>query len=354
MVRLTWLQFRVQTFVVLAALALVAIAVVLTEPQLAHIRSLVATPCETPGSCVPALIAASSTDIPLQMLLSGTMLAAPALLGIFWGAPLVARELESGTFRLIWTQSVSRRRWLAVKLGVVGLASAAAAGLLSLLVTWWFGPIDLVNANRFDPAVFDVRGIVPVGYALFAFAVGVTAGVLIPRVLPAMAVSLAVYVGVRVVMTFWVRPHLLPPVRQRLPFVMAPGIGMARTTTGLALIAPTPKLPNAWVYANVVVDQTGHAPSTAFLQSACPSLAGGLSGAGPIAQVGGAHTAPGPGARPGLQACVSAVAARFHQVVTYQPADRYWVFQGIETAIYVGLGLLLAGLCLWWVQRRVA
>ena len=131
----------------------------------------------------------------------------PALIGVFWGAPLVARELETGTYRLAWNQSVTRTRWLAVKLGLIGLAAMAAAGLLSLMVTWWSSPIDQALAargpqraqrrNRFAPLLFGARGIVPIGYAAFAFALGVTVGVLIRRTLPAMATTLAVFVAVR-------------------------------------------------------------------------------------------------------------------------------------------------------------
>ena len=377
MVRLTWLQFRLQTAVALAALAAVALAVALTGPQLAHVYATVVAPClaraaGNPGSCGFTVTAFIHSDAPLQTVLRDAVLAAPALLGIFWGAPLVARELESGTFRLVWTQSVTRWRWLAVKLGVLGLASAAVAGLLSLLVTWWFGPIDRVNAsviywqgpinldlNRFDPPVFDTRGIVPIGCALFAFALGVTAGALIPRILPAMAITLPLFIGGRVAAT-WIRPHLMAPVRQSLAFVWGPGAGIAQgsTGTGFFAIPPTPNLPNAWVYANVLVDRAGQEPSGQFLRSACPALTVDIPGA--VGSVGGgaatSTAAPGPGGPTGEQihACVSAIAAQFHQVVTYQPADRYWVFQGIETAIYVGLALLLAGLCLWWLQRRVA
>lgn len=103
----------------------------------------------------------------------------PGILGIFWGAPLLAREVETGTFRLAWTQSVTRTRWLAIKLAVIALTSMALAGLLALMLTWWASPIDTVNMNRFAPGVFDQRGIVAIGYAAFAFALGVTAGVLI-------------------------------------------------------------------------------------------------------------------------------------------------------------------------------
>ena len=114
---------------------------------------------------------------------------APALIGLFFGAPLIARELETGTFRLAWTQSVTRRRWLAVKLGLVGLAAMAFGGLLTWMVDWWASPIDAANQNRFGLANFGFHGVAPIGYAAFAFALGATAGVLLRRTVPAMAVD---------------------------------------------------------------------------------------------------------------------------------------------------------------------
>ncbi len=73
---------------------------------------------------------------------------APALIGIFWGAPLIARELETGTFRLAWNQSVSRARWTAVKLGLIGFAAVATAGLLSLMIGWWAARSTRRSATR--------------------------------------------------------------------------------------------------------------------------------------------------------------------------------------------------------------
>ena len=124
------------------------------------------------------------------------VLVVPGLLGIFWGAPLLARELETGTFRLAWTQSISRSRWTLTKLGLLGLASMAAAGLSSLFVTWWASPLDQIGAGPFT--TFDQRGLVPVGYALFAFALGVAVGAaLIHRTLPAMGATLVAFVALR-------------------------------------------------------------------------------------------------------------------------------------------------------------
>ena len=129
-------------------------------------------------------------DLFLQTLLSNVlMLLLPALIGVFWAAPLVARELETGTYRLVWTQSVPRTRWLTAKLAVAGLAGLVATGVLTVLVTWWYGPIDEVNSNQFSPAVFGGRDLVPVGYAAFAFGLGVLAGVVSRRTLTAMSIK---------------------------------------------------------------------------------------------------------------------------------------------------------------------
>ncbi len=139
------------------------------------------------------------------------MLAIQVLTGIFWGAPLLARELENGTYRLVWTQSITRTHWLATKITLVGLASIAVAELLSVMVSCWFSPIDEVNMKRLAQGVFDERGIVAIGYAAFAFALAVTAGALIRRTLPAMAATLIAFVGVRLIVTYWLRPNLISP-----------------------------------------------------------------------------------------------------------------------------------------------
>jgi hypothetical protein len=127
-----------------------------------------------------------------------------------------------------------------VKLGLVGLAAMVTAGLLSLMVTWWAGPIDhaasLADGSvqvaaggaaglhgsffvlaRLEPVIFAARGVAPLGYGPFAFALGVTAGVLLRRTLPALAVTLAVFVVIQVLVPNLVRPHLIQPVHVTTP-----------------------------------------------------------------------------------------------------------------------------------------
>jgi hypothetical protein len=338
MTRFTWLQARTQTMVTFAALIIVAAVLASTGPHLAHLYDTSVASCTAnrgpAATCVNPVVAA----YPLLQQLGTVLVAVPALTGIFWGAPLVARELETGTFRLAWTQSVTRTRWLAVKLGAIGLSSMAVAGLLSLMVTWWSSPIDRVNLNRFGSEMFGERGITPIGYAAFAFTFGVAAGLLIRRTLPAMAATLVAFVGARLAITYWVRPHLAAPVRASLALNAATLHGFGQGPSGPSVIA-SPNLPDAWIYSNLIVDKSGHAPTTQFLEAACPSL--------------GAVRRPGPQSQADYQACLAKVAAKFHEAVTYQPASRYWPFQWYETSIFVGLALILTGLCFWWIRHRL-
>ena len=233
MIWLTWRQFRAQTVVAAGALAVLAVAFAVTGPQLVHLYDTTVATCQAQHDCQ---IADQCVRVPGQRPAephpASSMLVVPALIGIFWGAPLIARELETGTHRLAWTQSVTRGRWLAVKLGLAGLASVATAGLLSLMVTWWSSPFDRVGVDRLDPSMFGQRGIAPVGYAAFAFALGVTAGVLIRRTVPAMAVTLAVFAAVQAAFELRIRFHLITPAS---PHVSAQhGLGDALGTGGPA------------------------------------------------------------------------------------------------------------------------
>jgi ABC-2 family transporter protein len=143
----------------------------------------------------------------------------PALAGLFWGAPLVARELEHGTHRLVWTQGVTRLRWATVKLGLVGAGVVLVAVAYALLVGWWIAPLNDATGYRFTWLFFDQQGPVLVAYALFAVALGVLAGTLTRKVLPAMAVTLGGYLATRVLVALMVRPRFLPQRRRTYPVV---------------------------------------------------------------------------------------------------------------------------------------
>jgi ABC-type transport system involved in multi-copper enzyme maturation permease subunit len=354
---LTWRQFRVQAAV--AAIFLVAAAVVLgiTGEHLRDLyNSLGIAACDAHGSstssrsiathCATAYATFGSSESTLRNLLGPLLLAIPLITGMFWGAPLLARELENGTYRLAWTQGVTRTRWLATKITLVGLASIVVAALFSLMVSWWFSPIDKVNMNRLTPGVFDERGIVAIGYAAFAFALAVAAGALIRRTLPAMATTLVAFVGVRLLMTYLVRPHLVAPSHTATALQSASIMGFESGPSSAMFVARDPTIPDAWVLSSRIVDKAGHTATAQslhrFLQLACPNV-----GAPPAA--GG-----GAGNEEAFNTCVRQLSTTFHLAVTYQPASRYWPLQASESAIFLGLALILVSFCFWWVRRRLS
>ncbi|HEY3951903.1 MAG TPA: ABC transporter permease [Streptosporangiaceae bacterium] len=351
MIQLAWRQFRTQAVVAYGLLAVIAVVLVITGVQLVHYYDSYVATCGAHGDCSPAQTAFLARDHIVQAALGPVLLVLPALIGMFWGAPLIARELETGTFRLAWTQSMTRGRWLTVKLVMLGLASMAVTGLLSLAVTWWFSRMDQLNLNRFTPGVFEDRGIVPIGYAAFAFALGVAAGVLIRRTVPAMAATLLPYAGARLAVAFWVRPHLMTPLRSTAPLSLGgPGKG-------------TPN-PSDWLLSSQTLNRAGQVigqnggiivghnmqeisfqprPGGVWLAGAgrCPNIpAGTTMGRGsPVGRSGA------------LQTCIDKLGV--HQQLVYQPISRYWAFQGYETGIFLAAAAVLAGFCLWWVRRRL-
>ena len=256
MIRLSWRQFRAQAIVAAGLLVAIAVVLIATRSHLTYLYNIYAkaqAACKASRDCRDVSINLSQLDKLLELL--GTALVAlPALVGAFWGAPLIAREFEAGTHRLAWTQSVSRTRWLAAKLGVVGLGSVLVTGLLSLMVTWWSSPIDRAHPSRFGSGMFGERNIAPIGYAAFGFALGVAAGLLIRRTLPAMAATLFGVLAVRIAFTYAVRPKLFTPVRKAVA-LNPDTTGFGSNNGGPQTLFPNPPdLPNAWLYSTRVVD----------------------------------------------------------------------------------------------------
>lgn len=350
MTRFAWLQFRNQAAVAFAALLIVAVVAIVTGPHIVHLYDKNIVDCAANGNCDAARETFLNNDRLLRGWFGVLVIAVPGLIGLFWGAPLVARELEAGTYRLVWTQSVTRSRWLAGKLAVVGLTSMAVAGILSLTLTWWASPFDTVDANRFSPTMFDQRGLVAIGFTAFAFVLGVTAGVLIRRTLPAMAVTLVAFVAARLAVVHWLRPRFMAPAH-RASALVPRSTGFGSSNSGAATLQPAePNIPNAWILKTRIVDHAGHGITNSFLSHACPNLGPGkpvMHGSGESGPV----PAP-PGARNALKECVTKVAEKYHVVTTYQPARRFWAFQWYELAIYLAAALILSGICFWLIRRR--
>jgi hypothetical protein len=341
---LTWRQFRPQAITTLAAMAAYAVLLAATGPRLAALfaaRGL--DGCHSGCTDLAGRFAMSLNRDGYTVLFlfsAGINLLAPLLIGLFWGAPLIARELETGTAALAWNQSVTRTRWLAVKLAVGGVAAMAVGEALALMHDWWEAPISqaitdgasfTIAPSRFSELDFVTHGVAPLGYATFAFALGVTAGALFRRTLPAMAVALALFIGLQVAMPLWVRPNLASPDRTVIPVTSlsldsaSPYGQDSANFTAYAYMVPGQ--PGAWLLSSGPVNAAGQATST---------TPAGCTGTGPAAFLG----------------CLGRHGIR--ESISYQPASRYWFFQLAETGLYFALALALAGYCFRRLNRRLS
>jgi ABC-2 family transporter protein len=359
MIRFAWLQSRTSYLTGFAILAVLAVITAVTGPHLAHLYNTDVVGCATHGDCADQLEQFFQHDLFLQNALQFSYRLVPAIIGIFWGAPLLAREFETGTFRVAWTQSVSRSHWVLTKLALGALASVIAAGVYSLTVTWWFRAFDLANDNLHSFTIFDQRDLVDIGYTLFAFAVGALIGAVLRRVVPAMAATLGAFVLVRVGIAVWVRPHFRSPLH-RTASMLDGGFGIESSNGSHATIVAKPAdLGNDWVIHSHLVNNAGqpvsNAASATFLQQHCPTIARAVYAPPPTAVIKNGHksvrAAPNPAAFHSCQVQASHV---FHLLVTYQPASRFWPFQWIETGVFGILGLAALAICYWWVTRRIA
>jgi ABC-type transport system involved in multi-copper enzyme maturation permease subunit len=310
---LAWRQFRAQATVIFGALLLLAIPVVVTGIGTRHWVAQ----CTTAGTCLGGSPAETymAGYAWVQILLRGGLLVLPAITGMFCGAPLVAREIDTGTHRLVWTQSVSRVRWLTVKVLMVGFATVLASGLLSWMTTWWYGPADQVNADKFVDSTFGIRDVVPVGYAAFAFAVGLAAGVVLRKVLPAMATTLVVFVAARMLVQMFVRAHYVAPLTEGGPLLDPSGDNALKQGSAM----PS----GSWAVTTQIFDPSGHllhGPLRFGPEDACAAT----------------------------QTCLNG----YTQNVLFQPGSRYWAFQWIETGLFTAIALLLIGFSYWWLTGR--
>jgi hypothetical protein len=315
---LTWRQHRLEglgaALVVVFVAGLAWGAVVAAQPLLEQIRHACSS---RDDSCLNALLAFDNRFGMLRQPLYLAFLVLPVLSGLFVGAPLLARELEQGTDQMVWTQGITRRRWFVVKLAVLGSAIAVMAGILAVAGQQWS---SLSPDNSYNEwYAFDTQGPEFVAYALFSFALGVAAGAAIGRTVAAMAVVLVGFIGARTVIGLFARRNFLPPVESEMSGPLFSGQGQA------------------WI----VGDQRA------------ADLHGNTIGMDQLNQVSNACLHPAVGVVPGnfdLQACWHEHGVKLLQ--TYQPAERFPLFQGIETAIFVIAAIALLGLAAWLVRRQ--
>ena len=315
----TWRQYRYQGALAAALFAALAVVLLITGLHEAQLWHSALTRCTATRSCGNLAGSGFSLQSPALTTLIVATSAVPLLPGLFWGAPMVAHELETGVNQFAWTQSITRRRWLAVRAGWLLLAAAVLAGAVSALVTWWMGPDNALYADGFQANRFDTTCLVPVGYAVFAMALGICAGALLRRTMPALAVTLAGFTGLRALIAHGLRPHYMTPVT------------VYYKLTGSYL----PKGSYLGV-SQSIVGPDGQPPAglASYVFNGSPVPA--------VCQKVVQNPAP----------CMAAHGYRWH--LAYQPASRFWAFQGIETGIFLVLAAVLLATTFWVLKRRDA
>jgi ABC-type transport system involved in multi-copper enzyme maturation permease subunit len=225
------------------------------------------------------------------------------LFGMFVGAPLVARELEFGTHRLVWTQNITRLRWLSVKFAMISGIAILLFSLLTVLLYWGTTPLyQFYFPDRMETINFDGMGPVYPASAMLALALGILAGTLTRRTVLAMLLTLVLILAIRLPVENVLRPNYQPPI------------------TIIQLLGPNNEMPiisgsGKWIFDTGTLDPHGNKTN----QISCPTS----------------------------QPC------GYSSYYTYQPLSRYWTFQWIETGIYLAFSVLAFGMTIWLIKRRI-
>jgi hypothetical protein len=217
MLWVTWRQHRGLLITVGVVFCAAVAGLLVTGVRIHHDYALL-TACRPASSaaCQGMSTFFNSTDWHQGLYAHVAVQAAPVLLAMFAGQPVVARELESRTFRFAWTQGIGRMRWTAAKLTLLGTLLTLLAFALSQVLTWFFAPfMTTQQLTDLTPTVFDTSGLSYAAWTLTAFCLGAFLGTLLRSTLAAMAVTFPVYVGLAAAAWFYLRGHY--PVRTYWP-----------------------------------------------------------------------------------------------------------------------------------------
>jgi ABC-type transport system involved in multi-copper enzyme maturation permease subunit len=324
----TWRQHRFALVGMTALLGVLAVGLWVAGLRLHHAYAT-ATACPAgPLACGDLVNTFNGTN---GFLANGVILQViPALIGAFIGAPVLARELETGTYRYAWTQGVGRGRWALGKLVLLAIAVAVAAGMFGLLLSWYYQPyfapgnqaLGLSEMTPFFPGLFDLHGVTFAAWALAAFAIGALAGLLIRRAVPAIAATLAIYAGFAFGAGSVLREHYLTPL----------------VTSNVNVSASASILSQWWTKGGTTLSQSAlHQVFDSTFQQVAPVVSNSSQK---------------------LQAYDNVVRYLsqhgYTQWTRYQPGSRFWPFQWIEGSWLLVLSVLLIAGTVWLVRRRAA
>jgi hypothetical protein len=319
MIWLSWRQQRTETLITAGLLALLTAILV---PEALHLASLydrdgVAGCLRSQSPACHQTIADFGGHAGILRSLIAWFTLLPGLIGIALAAPVLL-DVESGTFRLAWTQSVTRGRWIATRFSLAVVTALVAAGVLAVLFTWYRAPLDRVYGRMDGSNSFDLEGTVLLGYALFALAVALAVGVVWRRATAAMIVAFGAYIASRLFVDGWLRQRLITPL-----------------SATWNIDARGPNLDHAWVLWTGPSDRAGHPCGGGYgaLQACARTTGNGFKGLDP-------H-------------CLARHGAGYNHAV-YIPASSFWHLQALETALFAGAAVVLLGFAAWWLRRRTA
>jgi len=313
----TWRQHRAALGGVAAFLGAFAVYLWLSGLQMHHAE---AAYCH-PASSLSCAINFTGRYGETAIIVSIALQAVPALIGAFAGAPVLARELETGTFRYAWTQGIGRLRWTVGELVPLAVAVTAVAGTFTVLIGWYNQPwVAAGYVTPFSARVFDLLGFAFAAWTLAAFAIGVLAGMLIRRAVPAIAATLAAYAALAFATALWLREHYITP-----------------------LVTHDPNLPgSAWIISHWYTGHDGKPLSQAAISQILRADHAATNKIGPNT----------------FQTSVNVVGYLTQHGytfwVSYQPGSRFWPFQWIEGGWLLALSVLLIAATVWLVRRRAA
>ena len=330
MAGVTWRQHRFALVGVAVLLGVLAVWLWIVGTSLHHAYAAAA-------ACHPASSPACQDLVNTfngmgTFLANGSLLQAlPVLIGAFVGAPVLARELETGTYRYAWTQGFGRWRWTLGKLVPLAVAVTAAAGAFGVLLSWYYQPyiaaghqaLGLSQTSAFNAGLFDLREVAFPAWTLAAFAIGALAGMLIRRVVPAIAATLAVYAGLAFATGVFLREHYLTPL----------------LTTNLTVPGSTWIISQWWTKGGTTLSQS-------TIQRVMDPVFQRLMPAVPPDQV---HLYKQPTF---LNTEHYLTQHGYTYWTRYQPGSRFWPFQWIEGGWLLALSALLIAVTIWLVRRR--
>ena len=291
MIWVSWRQHRGQAIACLALLAALAVYAVIESTSMRTAfgnDDLAGCLARSQGTACPAAVSAFTGQFGSEVNIAfwSVTLIVPGLIGVLVGGSLIARELEYGTWRLAWSQTVPRARWLAVKLALVTGGLIVLGAAMTAVITWYRAPMDRLTGHL-EHNIYDFEGLVLTAYILCAFGFAVLAGLLLRRSIPAMVAAFIPWLAIRLVVEFLLRPHFMTPLTATVNCTRGCGMGIGFVPQATGRIG------------DLVLSINGN-------------------------------------------------------VVTYQPADRFWSFQFIEAGIFAALTAAALGATIWLLHRRPA